>query len=68
MVLDPFIIILKRIDNFFTFHDEKNSERLFKQIIKIKNINENEAPNVNSNLVNAILIICLLIKNIKMLH
>ncbi len=59
---------LKRIDNFFTFHDEKNSERLFKQIIKIKNINENEAPNVNSNLVNAILIICLLIKNIKMLH
>ena len=32
---------LKRINNFFTFFDDNNSERLFQQIAKISFIKEN---------------------------
>ena len=57
---------LKRIDNFFSFHDENNSERLLKEIIKISNIDVNKDPDFNSGLSIAIMIIFLLIKNIKL--
>ena len=57
---------LKRINNFFTFFDENNSERLFQQINKISHIKESEFSHYNLIILLMIISIILLKKCINL--
>jgi CDP-glycerol glycerophosphotransferase (TagB/SpsB family) len=57
---------LKRINNFFTFFDENNSERLFQQINKISHIKESKFSHYNLIILLMIISIILLKKCINL--
>ena len=56
---------LKRINKFFMFHDENNSERLLKEILKKSNIKDNNYIDYYTYFYNIAFVFILFIKKIK---